>query len=86
MNHETSNPYSDSDSKQEMVILALFLKEFLVLTLIFVEVFIPFSLSAIFVWSCDLSTPTTPPQKVVYSEQLLHSWSLILDWNSTCPG
>ena len=60
-------------------------KSFLFLKLMVVEVFIPFSLSAIFVWSRDLSTPTTPPRKVVYSEQLLHSCSLILDWNSACP-
>ena len=32
-----------------------------------------------FVWSRDLPTPSTPPQTVVYSEQLLHSCSLILD-------
>ena len=36
----------------------------------FVEVFIPLSISAIFVSSRDLSAPTTPPRKVVYSEQL----------------
>ena len=44
----------------------------------FVEVSLSFNLSAIFVWSRDLSTPTTPPRTVVYSEQLLHSCSIYL--------
>ena len=58
--------------------------EFLVLKLMFMEISLPFKLSAI-LFDHVTSTPTTPPQKVVYSEQLLHSCSLILDWNSACP-
>ena len=80
MNDESSSSESDSDLKQEMVLLELFLYR--------VSCFkanVCGSLSAIFVWSHDLSTPTTPPRTEVYSEQLLHSCSLILDWNSACP-
>ena len=49
-NNCVMQPYeSDNDSKQEIVLLALFLYRVLVLKLMFVEVSLPFNLSAIFV-------------------------------------